>query len=192
VKGVEIGAEAGEDVYARVIGEARVFKLRKPTVDTLWRAPLQWRDKVLAKIDGREVTRLEVVKGDERSVFERVDEQTWKAVAPAAFAELDSQKVQGLASSFANVRAMSIVELAPAEAKQAFAKPAATITLSRKAGVAATFTVGEKQEKGYLIKVSGRPEIFLLAEGTIARWMKGSADFKKSPPPPTNPHPHAD
>jgi hypothetical protein len=189
-KVLEIGGPATDtDTYVRVAGESRVFRLRKSATDNMTRPLLQWRDKTVVAVDGKDVARIEVAarRGelDERLVLERVDDKTWKIVEPRAQSELDSGKAQGLAGSFARVRAQSIADLAPADAKAAFAKPAATITLVKKDGAKVVLTVGTMKDTSYHVKVSTRPEVFLLPDVTVKRWMAGPDDYK--PPAPLAP-----
>lgn len=185
VKTLLIGKEDGTDVLVKRPDSPRVWKVRKASVDAWIRPAMQWRDKQLSKLEAKDVVRIEITKGAEKAVFERVDEKSWKAVVPAEFAELDSLKVQGVASAFVNLRAASVVE-DPAAAK-GFAKPTGTIVVKKADGSTVTLTVGPLVEKSYHVKVSGRAEVFAMPEATVNRVLKGPADFKKAATPPGGP-----
>lgn len=181
-----VGNDDGQDVFVKRPDAPRIWKLRKVSVEAWLKPPLQWRDKQLAKVEAKDVKKLEVVKttdqGTEKIVLERADE-SWKAVAPADLAkEFDPSKVAGLAGAFANLRASSIAELAAPAAKKAFARPAAVVTVTTTDGATLTLTIGAQDEKMHYVRVSGRNEIFLLPDFTAARFLKGVADFKKSAP----------
>jgi hypothetical protein len=177
-----VGKEDGQDVWVKRPDSPRLWKIRKASADNLIKTAVQWRDKTLAKLDTKDLQRIEIVK-DGRLVFERVDEKTWKAVEPADLADVDSSKVQGLATGFANLRASAIVEK-PDPKKTGFApRPTATITAKTKDGKTATLTVGALADKSYFVKVAGRAEVFSVGEFLVSRYLKPAADFKKQAGP---------
>jgi hypothetical protein len=187
-KSIEIGKEEGQWVYARLTGDPRVFFVRKSTADALVRAPVQWRDKTVAKLDGKDVVKLDVVKGDAHVTYERVDEKTWKAVEPKDQPELDSARVTSVVNSFANLRAQQISSLGAKDAKTGLAKPTGKLQLWKKgeAAPALVITVGALDDRAYYLQVTGRPEVFTISDASVNRWLKASADDYKpaaGPPP---------
>ena len=176
-----LGNEAGEDVFVKRPDAPRIWKLRKSTAENLFKAPVQWRDKTLAKIDAKDVQKIDVLKGAEHLLFERTGDATWKA---ANVDELDSTKVQSLASAFTTLKALAIVESANPKAT-GLAKPTGTITVSKKDGSSTVLSVGAQDDKkNYYVRVTGRTEVFTLAEYAVNRFFKSPSEFKKSPPPP--------
>jgi hypothetical protein len=185
-KSIEIGEEEGQYAYARLTGEPRVFFIRKSSADALVRAPLQWRDKTLAKIDGKDVAKIDVVKGTDHVTFERVDDKTWKAIEPKEQPEMDSARVNSVASAFANLRATQISALGAKAAKTGLAGPTGVVKVWKKgeAAPALTLTVGALVDRAYFVQASGRPEVFTVPDATVNRWLKATpADFKPAAPP---------
>jgi len=178
-KSIDIGKEDGEYTFARVDG--RIFKLRKSSADSLARPVLQWRDKQLAKFDGKDVVKVDIVKGTDHVVLERVDEQTWKASEPKDLPDFDSSRAQMVAMSFVNLRAVQIAQIPAKDAKAGLAKPTGVVKMWKKgeAAPALTVTVGALEGKAYYVQVSGRPEVFTVPDASVNRWLKGPGDFKK-------------
>ena len=185
-KAIDVGKEDGEYAFARVDG--RIFKLRKSAADSLVRPPLQWRDKQLVKLDAKEVTRIDIVKGSEHVLLERAGD-AWKASEPKDLAEFDPGRAQNEAGAFANLRATQISTLGAKDAKTGLAKPTGVVKVWTKgAAPATTITVGALDGKAYYLQASGRPEVFTMPDVSVNRWLKTPADFKKvaggdGPPP---------
>lgn len=177
-----VGATEGEDAWLKSSDKDRVFKVRKLTAENLIKPPLQWRDKLLAKIPSTEVARVEVVKGAERAVMERPDPNgDWKLTTPADAPDIDVGKLNMLAGAFQSFRAASIHD-GPATPDMGFARPTAVVTVTKKDGTKHVITVGANKDKSYFVKVSGKDEVFLVGEMVANRIMKTAADLKKTAP----------
>ncbi len=176
-----VGKIEGEDGYVKLPDRDKIWKVRKFSVENLAKAPLQWRDKQLAKIDPKEIVKLEIVKGADKTVLAN-DGKEWKAVTPADL-EIDQARVIGAAGGFQNFKASTIVE-APVAAETGLAKPTGTVAVTTRDGKTFAVTVGALKDKAYFLKVSGRPEVFTLTEFGVTRILKAPADFKKPPTPP--------
>jgi hypothetical protein len=185
-KAIDVGKEDGEFAFARVDG--RIFKLRKSAADSLVRAPLQWRDKQLARLDVASVTRIDIVKGSDHVLLEKSGD-AWKASEPKDLADFDPGRAQGEAAAFANLRASQISTLSAKDAKTGLGKPTGVVKVWVKgASAPTTITVGALEGKAYYVQASGRPEVFTVADAAVNRWLKTPADFKKvaggdGPPP---------
>ncbi|MFH0902335.1 MAG: DUF4340 domain-containing protein [Pseudomonadota bacterium] len=186
-KEVLVGNEEGEDVFVKRSDSPKIWKIKKATAEALLKPPLQWRDKTLAKIPSKEIARLEIARGSEKIVLERSNETTWKAIEPADLAgDLDSTKVQSLALTMQNLRALSVVE-SPEPAKAGLAKPTATVKAVRKDGTSLLLTIGALQDKSYFVTATGRNEVFTLSEYSVNRLLKSPSDLRTSTTTARNP-----
>lgn len=177
-----VGKEDGQDVYVKRPDSPRIWKIRKATADTLTKAPAQWRDKTLAKIETKDIAKLVLDKSGEKLALERTGDTTWKGATGSA-TDLDSTKVQSLAAGLARLTALAVVEH-PDPKATGFAKPTGQLIVTKKDGTTWTMTVGAEVEKNYYVKVTGRDEVFTLAEYSVNRFMKTAADLKKTATPP--------
>ena len=187
-----LGRADGAEVLAARAGDPRVYKLRKATVDKMLAAPLQWRDKQLARIETSTVSRLELVRGAKGAaagaLFSRVDAKTWQALAPVGL-DVDSARVQALATAFGNLRALAVVTAVTPEQAGLIA-PEARVIVTHAAGVL-TLEVGSTVPRGTgsaaaaeerYVRVSGREEIFTLPASTAGRFLKVASELAKSAP----------
>jgi hypothetical protein len=183
-KVILVGKIEGEDGYI-VLPEkdpAKIWKVRKFSVENLSKAPLQWRDKQLAKIDPKDVVKIEIAKGADKTVLTS-DGKAWTAVTPAGL-EIDQARVSSAVAGLQNFKAASIVEK-PAEPEIGLAKPAGTVTVTTKDGKVVTVTIGALKDKAYYLKVNGRSEVFTMGDFGVNRIFKAPTDFKKPANQPT-------
>lgn len=114
-----LGSPAGEgEVYAKDASKPAVFTVESTLLDDLKKGADEYRQKDLFDARSFNATRLEVARGGQAFVFERVKEQDagkWRQTAPVA-KELDASKMQALLSSVTGARAESFVTAAPAGA----------------------------------------------------------------------------
>jgi hypothetical protein len=192
-KRLEIGDTSGDDVFVRVSGETRVFKLRKSAAENLARSPVQWRDKTMVDVAAADLTKIEVKRsgtGGEHLVFERKADASWTVVVPKDLTDVDSGRVEGLAQGFAKLTAQKLAELDGAAQKAAFAAPQATLTLAKKGGPPIVLTVGTSKDGLTHVKVEGKAEIFLVPDVTASRWLSPGAEYKTPTTPGGGIDPH--
>jgi hypothetical protein len=180
-KTVQIGKEEGQDVYVKRPDSPRVWKIHKYEADRIPMSASSWRDKTVMKLDPRDVTKLDVVKGTDHTVIERVDDKTFKGTTPAGL-ELDQQKIGSWVGALANITATKVVET-PDPKTDGFDKPTAIVTVFKKDGTAIKVTIGAKKETSYFVRVGDSPTELMVTENLLSGVNKGTNEFRKSPPP---------
>lgn len=108
-----IGAEAEEGaVYARDAARPAVFTIESSLVDTLTKAPAEYRRKDLFDFRAFNATRFQITRGGRTLAFEKVQGEgenagdVWRQVEPTA-REVDRTKMEDVLSKFSNLRAES-------------------------------------------------------------------------------------
>ncbi len=135
------GKTAENTVYARDLSKPMVMTVEGSLADEVKKGADDYRRKDLFEFRAYNATRVEIARGDQTIVFERVKGQgenaqdKWRRVSPNA-ADADKDKVEGMLSRLANMRAASFVE---STAKTGLDKPAMT--------VAVKFEDGKKEER---------------------------------------------
>ncbi len=135
------GKTAENTVYARDLSKPMVMTVEGTLADEVKKGADDYRRKDLFEFRAFNATRVEIARGDQTIVFERVKGQgenaqdKWRRVSPNA-ADADKDKVEGMLSRLANMRATSFVE---STAKTGLDKPAMT--------VAVKFEDGKKEER---------------------------------------------
>ena len=135
------GKTAENTVYARDLSKPMVMTVEGTLADEVKKGADDYRRKDLFEFRAFNATRVEIARGDQTVVFERVKGQgenaqdKWRRVSPNA-ADADKDKVEGMLSRLANMRATSFVE---STAKTGLDKPAMT--------VAVKFEDGKKEER---------------------------------------------
>src|SRR5262249_22176470 len=128
-----IGSDAGQSTYAMLKDSPRIWKIHKYEAERFPSSPAQWRDKTIVKLEPKEVAKDEGVKDKERVVLERVDDNTFKATAPADLKELDQTKVTTLLRQLQSLRAARVVDN-PDPKAAGLDKPTAIATFWKKDG----------------------------------------------------------
>jgi hypothetical protein len=167
-------ALASGNVYARREGDARIFEVLKATANETLPAPRQLENRAIAGLVSADVSGLTVEAQGEKVVL--VKDGTWKATSPASF-KADTGKVQGLAGQLATMRAAEIADATPKEA--GLDKPAATVTLTTKAGKSVTLKLGSAKASSRYISRQGTPWIYLLDINQVSALLKKPSDALK-------------
>lgn len=175
-----VGAEDGQDTYVKLAGGDRVWKIHKYEADRIPPSPANWRDKTVARIPRADVTKVELAKGADKVLLERVDDKSFRAVVPADLGELDQTRVTAVLGTFEMLRANRVIDKPDAKA---FAAPVVVVTVTKKDGKTLKLTVGKKDDKlpEYPVQVAGEKDVYGLAEYVVANYLKPAAEFKKKP-----------
>jgi hypothetical protein len=125
-----LGGKAEEaTIYARDVSKPNVMTVESSLLDEVKKGPDDFRRKDLFEFRAYNANRVEISRGDQTVVFEKVKGQgdnaqdKWRRVSPNP-AEVDRDKVDGFLSRLANMRAASFVA---STAKTGLDKPAMTV-----------------------------------------------------------------
>ncbi len=173
-----VGADEGQDTYVKLAGGDRVWKIHKYEADRIPPSPANWRDKTLARIPRADVTKVELAKGADKVLLERVDDKSFRAVVPADLGELDQSRVNAVLGTFEVLRANRILDRPD---PKAFAAPVVVVTVTKKDGKTLKLTVGKKDDKlpEYPVAVGGDKDVYAIAEYVVANYLKAPTEFKK-------------
>lgn len=165
-----IGATIGDDTFAMVDGKPQIYTLKKFSLERIAKRPIDFGDKVVAKIKEAELTNVEIVSDKGTVKLERdKDGATWKLVG----GEGDANKLKGVAGSFEALVAVGLVEQSELD-KAGLKTPVATATLKTKAKQTTVIKVGadtpDKAEV-YVQKV-GSPTVYRLKKYLVERFLK--------------------
>jgi hypothetical protein len=173
-----IGKDEGQDTYAKLATGDRVWKIHIYEADRIPVSPANWRDKVVVRIPRADVKKVELTRGTDRLVFERVDDKSFKATTPANFGPVDDTRVMAILSTLEQLRATRVVDQPD---QKTFAAPTVIVTVTKKDGKTFKLTVGPKDGKlaEYPAQVAGAKDVYALPEYVVGNYLKGPGDFKK-------------
>src|SRR6266508_1842270 len=123
------GKSADNTIYARDASKPMVMTIDSSLLDEVKKGPDDYRRKDLFEFRAYNANRVEITRNGQTIVFERIKGQgenaqdKWRRVGPNP-AEVDRDKVEGVLSRLANMRASSFVE---STAKTGVDKPSMTV-----------------------------------------------------------------
>ena len=127
---LEIGGKADDNtVYARDASKPMVVMIDKSLADDLAKGADDYRVKDLFQFRAYNANHIEITRGDQKLVFDRVKGQgdnapdKWHRASPNP-ADVDRDKVDGVLAKMANMRAVSFLD---STAKTGLDKPAMTV-----------------------------------------------------------------
>ncbi len=177
-----IGKDDGQTTFVMLKDNPRVWKAHKYDADKFPTSAAQWRDKVLMKLDPALVTKVEIDQGKEKAVIARVDDKTWKAVAPGDLGELDPQKVTAFLRPAQFLKATRIAEGVDAKAA-GLDKPRAVVTFWKKDGSSVKLTIGASKANETTVALSGSKDLYVCSDYSVSGFLKSPKDLKKSSAP---------
>jgi hypothetical protein len=175
-----VGADDGQDTYVKLVGGDRVWKTHKYDADRIPSSPANWRDKTLVRIPRADVAKLELAKGTDKVLLERVDDKSFRGVVPADLGPIDQTRVTAVLATLEVLRANRVIDQPD---PKTFATPVVTVTVTKKDGKTFKLLVGKKDAKlpEYPVQVAGEKDVYGVAEYVIANYLKSPSEFKKKP-----------
>ena len=168
-----VGGKADDStIYARDASKPAVVTIEKSMLDDLKKGADDYRVKDLFQFRAYNATRVEITRGDQKVVFDRVkaandkEQDKWHRASPNP-ADVDRDKVDALLAKIANMRAASFVE---STAKTGLDKPAMVVYVK--------FDDGKKEERVTFGK-SG-DDVFASRQGEPGAMKTDAADFTES------------
>lgn len=168
-----VGGKADENtVYARDASKPAVVTIEKSLLDDLKKGADDYRVKDLFQFRAYNATHVEITRGDQKIVFDRVkaasdkEQDRWHRTSPNP-ADVDRDKVDGLLAKIANMRATSFVE---STAKTGLDKPALIVDVK--------FDDGKKEERVTFGK-SGE-DVFATRQNEPGAMKTDAADFTEA------------
>src|SRR5579862_7231674 len=168
-----VGGKADENtVYARDASKPAVMTIEKSLLDDLKKGADDYRVKDLFQFRAYNATHVEIQRGDQKVVFDRVkaasdkEQDKWHRTSPNP-ADVDRDKVDALLAKIANMRATSFVE---STSKTGLDKPAMVVIVK--------FDDGKKEEHVTFGK-SGE-DVFATREGEPGAMKTDATDFNEA------------
>jgi len=165
-----IGGKADDNtVYARDASRPAVVTIEKSLVDDLSKGADDYRVKDLFQFRAYNANHVEITRGDQKAIFDRVKGQgenaqdKWHRANPSP-ADLDRDKVDAVLAKLANMRAASFVE---STAKTGLDKPAMAVYVK--------FDDGRKEERITFGKTGD--DVFAARPGEAGAMKTDAADF---------------
>jgi hypothetical protein len=168
---------AGENVYAALVTDPRVFTLASYQKSSLAKSLNDLRDKSLITLTAGKVSRVELIKKGEDLEFERTKDG-WQILKPSS-SHADSAAVNALVSTLTNAR-MDLNTTADATSAFARATPLATAKMSGDAEVQ-TLEV-RKNKDDYFAKSSAVTGIYKVDSSVGLGLDKKIDDFRQKKP----------
>ena len=168
-----VGGKADDNtVYARDASKTAVVTIDKSLLDDLKKGADDYRVKDLFQFRAYNATHVEITRGDQKLVFDRVkaasdkEQDKWHRSSPTP-ADLDRDKVDAVLAKLANMRATSFVE---STAKTGLDKPAMVVSVK--------FDDGKKEERVAFGKVG--EDVFASRQGEPGAMKTDAADFNEA------------
>lgn len=182
---LQVGADANDDDrYVSRADSGRVWLAAKTTLDSFARAPVQWRDKTIAKLKPDEVTKIDVTHDGFHLVAEKND-NAWTVLQPKGLVA-DKAKLDAIASAMQNLRGTTVATDVP---RAAFKEIDAVAKFTTKDRRQIEVTFGAQQDKASYAKSNTRKDVVLVADYLVNRF-RVTEDGLESKPPAAPPVPH--
>jgi Domain of unknown function (DUF4340) len=167
-----IGGKAGDNtVYARDVSKPAVVTVESMLADDLKKGADDYRRKDIFEFRSYNATRLEVARGDQTVVFDKVKGEgkdamdKWRRASPNA-ADVDKDKMESLLNRVSNMRATAFVD---ASTRNGLDKPVMT--------VAAKFDENKKEDRISFGKVGD--DVFVSRPGEAGAAKIDPAEFNE-------------
>jgi hypothetical protein len=169
-----VGGKADDNtVYARDASKAAVVTIEKSLVDDLKKGADDYRVKDLFQFRAYNAMHVEITRGDQKIVFDKVkaasdkDKDKWHRASPNP-ADVDLDKVDALLAKIANMRASAFVD---STAKTGLDKPAMTVYVKFDAA-------GTKEERVTFGKAG--EDVFASRPGEPGAMKTDTTDFNEA------------
>jgi hypothetical protein len=167
----------GEDLYARLPDQKRVFLIDAYNESAINKTTFALRDKKILKIDRNAVEGLELTDGSNTFQFARTG-MDWRIVKPIA-ARADYGQLEGAVERLATAQMQGLTsEADPDLKKYGLDKPTATITLTV-GGKPTTLALGKTENAVVFAKDSTRSMIFTVAPTVKTDLFKELGDYRR-------------
>ena len=175
---LQIGTKTptGNDLYAKVAGQPKVFLIAAYLESTLNRGTFDLRDKTAIMVDAQKVDALEVTTEAGSKKFTKAN-GAWQLTSPSE-PRSDAQAVDTVVSRVLNAQMKT---LAPAKDLKEYGldKPAATARIGTGSSHA-TLLIGKTAEEGSVYaKDEARPEVFTIESGILDDLKKPAVEFRQ-------------
>ncbi len=168
----------GSDLYARKVGEPRVFLIPASVENTFNRTTFDLRDRSITKVDRITVDSVRVTSGTQTVQFVRRNETEWNLTQPSAVRG-DFGTIDGLINMVASGQVQKFVSDTASDAPEyGFASPVATVVFST-AGKSSTLTIGREVEGTYYARDSTRPLVFTVGGNLVKELQKPVHDLRR-------------
>jgi hypothetical protein len=157
-----IGTAQDDATYVGRPDGDHVWTLKTATLDYFAHAPLQWRDKTVAKVAPEAVKKIELRFEGKDLVVERDAGGAWVARRPAGLA-IDSGLVDELARTVQNLRGVEIAHGVDRKTT-GLGAPTSHATFTVADGKPIVLTLGQKVDNNWYLAASTRAEILLVAD----------------------------
>lgn len=177
---LQVGSKSptGNDLYAKVGGDKKVFLVAGYLESTFNRQPFDLRDKKILSFDRDKVDRLDVAQGDATIVLVRTNGD-WRLTAPVE-ARGDFGGIESLVSRLQSAQMKSIVTEQATDLKQyGLDKPTVLATIglgSARAG----FALGSKNPSGdYYARDVTKAQVVTVAPDILTELQKSANDLRR-------------
>jgi hypothetical protein len=167
----------GNDLYARLPDQKRVFLINSFNDSTFNKNAFALREKKILKIDREKVDGLEVSDGTNGFQFAKSGTE-WKIVKPV-MARAEFGQIEGIVERLATAQMQALTTDSSDDLKKyGLDKPTATMTLST-GGMKTTLTLGKTENAVVFAKDSTRPMIFTVAPTLKTDVIKTLSDYRR-------------
>jgi hypothetical protein len=167
----------GNDLYARLPDQKRVFLINSFNDSTFNKNTFALREKKILKIDREKVDGLEVSDGTNSFQFAKSG-TNWTIVKPI-MARGEFGQLEGIVERLATAQMQALTTDSSNDLKQyGLDKPTATMTLSA-SGMKTTLTLGKTENAVVFAKDSTRPMIFTVAPTLKGDVIKTLSDYRR-------------
>jgi hypothetical protein len=177
---LEIGSKTatGNDLYARVAGDKKVFLIAGYLESTFNRKPFDLRDKKVMNFDREKVDRMEILQGNANVTVAKSGGE-WRVVAPVE-ARGDFGTIEGIVSKLQTTQMKSVVDDNATDLKKyGLDKPSALVTISL-GSARAGFALGSKDPSGdYFARDVSKNQVVTVGADTFTELQKTASDLRR-------------
>lgn len=179
---LHVGASKSGGTMLRIEGQDQVLAAKGTLRYVFDKEPKDFRKHEITEFDPAELTAMTITSAKGTFKFVREGEAWAQAKDEKPIAKLDLDRVQSLASSLSNLRAVDFAEPDATEASTGLDAPLSKGTLTKKDGSTIEISVGKPHASGsdQYARVSGDPVIYRITKFSAERFQPDAKFFEKS------------
>ncbi len=163
--------------YVRVAGRPEVFRQTGRLKAIFVRAGDAWRDKTILRVESDEIETIELIRGEERFLFQSDLEGEWSVIEPEGF-----EPVKALVVAMARVMTRLTASGFPEEGEDGvsgFVEPEAAVTVTLFNGSTYSIEVGSERDgkPGWFVRRAGDDIIYVVASSRINNFIRATGEL---------------
>lgn len=159
-----IGNDVETSVFVRRSDSPRIFRAYKSPLGRLFDSPSDWRTRSILKVDPLEISKVEIVRANERLELWRGANGAWNSRSDPP--EIEQEQAAVLVANLSHLSALSIAD--PMTARRVrFNRDAARVKLTRRDGNETILSLSAEENDRAYARVSDKDDTFVISRFVV-------------------------